>query len=460
MTGQAPRRLCWRRARRSVRVRLVALFLLLAMAMAATFLAGVGRAFSTGWRDTASPMIADYADRLVAEIGSPPDVQKARALADRLPVAIRIDGPQLHWQSGPDAPPGPRWGRPSDAHRASVVRQTADGHRVELSLSARAAHAGQGEQARIAWITLAALLGLTALASAAVHRMLRPIRVIGDGARRFGSGQFDEPIPVRHSRAPDELNELAQTVNQMAADIRQMLDAKRGLLLAISHELRSPLTRARLNAELLPDTAGTQAERTALLRDLALMRDLIADLLESERLASSHAALQREPTDLRALAQEVIDQLSAARPAARQTRLVVAEGFAAAVVVDPARCRLLLRNLLDNAWRHAPNGAPAPELSLSMANPSVIEVVLRDHGPGVPEPQLQRLSEAFYRPDSARQRTSGGVGLGLYLVRLVAQAHGGSVRFRNATPGLEVRVTLAAESAAADAGERPAAPSA
>ena len=76
------------------------------------------------------------------------------------------------------------------------------------------------------------------------------------------------------------------TINTMGADIRQMLDAKRALLLAISHELRSPLTRARLNTELLPDTSEVQPSREALLRDLALMRDLVTDLLESERLAS------------------------------------------------------------------------------------------------------------------------------------------------------------------------------
>ncbi len=444
-TGNGPTR--WRRARHSRRVRLVLLFLLLALAMSAAFLGGIGRAFSVGWRTAVDPLIGDYADRLVAEIGSPPSVERARAIAERLPVAVRIDGPQVNWSSGAVARHGPPWAQGDRPERRAVVRQTADGHRIELTLRARPEHE---EPRRMVWVTLAGLLALTALAYAAVHRMLRPIRDIGAGARRFGAGQFEPPIAVPHARHPDELSELARTVNQMAADIRQMLDAKRGLLLAISHELRSPLTRARLNAELLPDDAATAPTRAALLRDMALMRELIADLLESERLASPHAALQREPTDVPALARELLVSLAAAHPGAPHVVLKVDAALPPALWLDVGRVRLLLRNLLDNALRHSPDDAPAPELHLLPGDAGGLVIEVRDHGPGVPPEQLARLSEPFYRPDSARQRGTGGVGLGLYLVRLVAQAHGGSISLRNAAPGLAVRVELPAQNNSID----------
>jgi signal transduction histidine kinase len=140
----------------------------------------------------------------------------------------------------------------------------------------------------------------------------------------------------------------------MAHDIKAMLDAKRGLLLALSHELRSPLTRARLNAELLPATGEGSAprEREALLRDLGEMRDLISDLLESERLASPHAALQREPVDLAALVREVVADM----PGAQHVHLDLAEGLPP-LALDRMRVRLLVRNLLDNALRYSA-GAP------------------------------------------------------------------------------------------------------
>ena len=152
-----------------------------------------------------------------------------------------------------------------------------------------------------------------------------------------------------------------------------MLDAKRALLLAISHELRSPLTRARLNTELLPETPEVTPQRDALLRDLQEMAGLITDLLESER--------------------------------------------------------------------HGAGAAQAPELHLQ-PDSAGIRITVRDHGPGVPEAQLPHLAEPFFRLDSARSRTQGGVGLGLYLCKLVAQAHGGTFALRNAGPGLETTVRL------------------
>ena len=85
-------------------MRLVALFLLLALAMAATFLFGMQKAFSIGWRDAARPLVVDYVDRLAAEIGSPPSIERAQALVQRLPVAVRISGPQVNWRSHPSEP--------------------------------------------------------------------------------------------------------------------------------------------------------------------------------------------------------------------------------------------------------------------------------------------------------------------------------------------------------------------
>ena len=226
----------------------------------------------------------------------------------------------------------------------------------------------------------------------------------------------------------------------MGHDIHQMLEAKRALLLAISHELRSPLTRARLNAELLPESEEVNTQREALLRDLQEMAALITDLLESERLSGQHAALQREPTDVEALAREVLTELGARHPAAASVRVEVPPGLPR-FALDPTRLRLLLRNLLDNALRHGAGAAQPPELWLRQEQRG-LHIEVRDHGPGVPEEQVERLAEAFYRPDSARTRAQGGVGLGLYLCKLVAQAHGGRFSVRNAHPGLAVTVEL------------------
>ncbi|MDH5541082.1 MAG: ATP-binding protein, partial [Rhizobacter sp.] len=259
------------------------------------------------------------------------------------------------------------------------------------------------------------------------------LRDIRAGAVRFGQGDFGTPIRVRRQ---DELGDLATQVNTMAASLHQMLDAKRELLLAISHELRSPLTRARLNAELVVDDDDNRDARDALLRDLAEMRDLISNLLESERLASGHTALQPEDSDLNDLVREVIASHFEGR-----TLQVELGGALPPLPVDRMRIRLLLRNLLDNALRHGAEAGEPPRIVTAFeAGEAVITV--RDFGPGVPEAKLDQLTQAFYRVDAARQRASGGVGLGLYLCQLVVQAHGGRMVFRNAAPGLSVEVRL------------------
>ena len=155
------------------------------------------------------------------------------------------------------------------------------------------------------WFTLAGLLLLTALAYAYVRHLLRPLEAIGEGVARFGRGEFGTPIVTAHH---DELGELSERINRMAASLQGMLDAKRA---AAGDQPRAaqPLTRARLNAELVPEGE----HRDALLRDLGEMRDLITDLLESERLAAGHAALQTEAVDLAALAREVVEASFAGR---------------------------------------------------------------------------------------------------------------------------------------------------
>ena len=416
------------RLKRSLGMRLVLLFLLLALATTAIFLAGMQRALSGGWGTVLRPLVADYVDRLALDLGSPPDVARAQALVQRLPLSVRIEGPRVQFDSHPQRRAWHRGPTEDDDGGWLLQRQSADGHRITFGLGDR----GWASRPRtIGWFTLAALLLLTAAAYGYVRHLFRPLDDIRSGAQRFGQGQFDPSIPVRRQ---DELGELAEQVNTMARDIRAMLEAKRGLLLAVSHELRSPLTRARLNAELV----APGDERDALLRDLGSMRDLITDLLESERLAVGHAALQRERCDLNALVRALVEEQfpMATLHLELAPQLPTAE-------LDPVRLRLALRNLIDNALRHGAS-AGAPPCVRTMLAEGMLELSVRDFGPGVDEPQLSHLSDAFYRADSARQRSTGGVGLGLYLCRLVAQAHGGSLRIRNAQPGLELTISLPA----------------
>lgn len=454
-----------RRARQafgtSIKLRMVVVFLLLAAAMTTVFVGGAQRAFSIGWREAARPLLMDYVDHLVTDItpgGATPNPDAALALTQRLPLTVRISGPQVNWSSHPEqvrgdphlghrSPPNAmRWngerGRDDRDWQRLLQRTTANGHRIEFGVN----DAVFEQRQRLVVPAIAALLALTLLAWWYVRRLLRPLDDIRAGAQRFGAGDFTATIAVQRPGRPDELGQLAATINTMGHDIHQMLEAKRALLLAISHELRSPLTRARLNTELLPEAPDVQPQRDALLRDLQEMARLISDLLESERLSGHHAALHREPVDLAALATEVVAEVLARQPERAGQRPEIrlhTDPALSSLPLDATRIRLLLRNLLDNALRHSVGAAHPPELHLRAVGQGV-EIEVRDHGTGVHEDQLPHLAQAFYRSDAARTRSTGGVGLGLYLCKLVAQAHGGTFSVRNAQPGLAVTVRLPA----------------
>ena len=507
----------------SIKLRMVLVFLVLAAALMIVFIGAMRQVVATRWQLAAQPLLVDYVDRLAEEItvDGHPSVERARALVQRLPVTVRIEGPVIRWASHPQEPRhdwghegdgvregGASWDGPmsgTDRHdergtghhgaapvgdgsgwadeppgwqqiRQLIERSTPDGHRLVFGIDRHAMlarHDGSDPLAR----GLAALLLLTLLAWWYVRRTLRPLDAISAGARRFGQGNFDDPIPAAWTRRHGELGELATTLNTMGEDIRQMLDAKRSLLLAISHEMRSPLTRARLHTELLSeDDPEVRLQREALLRDLREMSALVEDLLESERLSGRHVALQRESLDPAVVARGVITELQARHPGVEVVLQVPTE--LPAQYLDGTRLRLLLRNLLENAVRHAGNGRDSDKkgahgstlsdeggsaaadtaashghtvaadmdavamvrIDREATGGCVIEV--RDWGPGVPEEQLSKLAEPFHRPDAARSRHAGGVGLGLYLCRLVAQAHGGRLALENAHPGLRVRAWL------------------
>lgn len=416
-----------RRAGHSLGTRLVLVFVLLALTSTFVVMGGVRAMLGQGWDAWVQPLTADYVDRLTAELGNPPSIEKARALTQRLPISVAIRGPQVNWSSRQELSGNegfdPWRMRPGSLARL-FSRHSADGHEIRMGLAPSGMLRHPDHKG---WWMLAVLLLVVGIAYVVVRRLLRPLKAIGAGAEAFGRGEFEHRIAIRHE---DELGDLAQRFNTMAGQIQQMLDGKRALFLALSHELRSPLTRARLNAELVDEGPARQA----LLQDLALMRDLITDLLESERLGSGHSALQREPCELNDLVRELV----ATRFAGAGIALDLAEGLPT-LALDRLRLQLLLRNLLDNALRHDEAG---PVQLRTRRVEAGVELMVRDQGPGVAEAELQRLGEPFYRPDAARSRASGGVGLGLSLCKLIAQAHGAPLRLRNAGPGLEASLVL------------------
>lgn len=425
--------------RHSLSARLLGLFLLTAALLALVVHIGFRQGVSHRFRDLTRPHLTEYVNHLLTEIGDPPNIERARALSKRLPVSVEIRGPSVNWSSGGEVPetdkfrfhvhtlPDDREVQIGRHERRFMIRAQTGEHTVSLYPS------GLEDLEGTPWaalLTIAGVLAVLVLSYHAIRRLFQPVEAIRRGVARFGAGELEHRIDIRRR---DELGELAESVNEMAGEIERMLEAKRQLLLAISHELRSPLTRAKVNLELLEDAP----ERRDLARDLNEIEGLLAELLESERLNSRHASLHQRAVDPAVLIQEVIRENFAEKEI--RSRLNHTATF---ISLDPVRIRLLIRNLLDNALRHTPGGASPPEI-ISEYRDDQWRLTIHDHGPGIPGEHLPQLTEPFYRADPARRRETGGYGLGLYLCKMIAEAHGGRLEIESKEgSGTTVKVSV------------------
>lgn len=263
-------------------------------------------------------------------------------------------------------------------------------------------------------LTLLVTVGVVVVAHLVLRRLLRPLRALGDGVARLGGGELGVRLP-RTTR--DEFGQLTDGFNDMAARVRDMVVARERLLVDVSHELRSPLARMKVALALLPD----DRHRARLADDVTEMERLVAELLELERLRTPRG-IAATRGDLIPIVREVADRYLGVHPG---VRVAAPEGVAAAEV-DGAKVRMVLRNLLDNAVKHAvPDSAPIT-VSVHRADDAVV-VRVADDGHGVPAGEAARLFEPFYRADRSRSKDTGGYGLGLSICQRVMEAHAGTI---------------------------------
>ncbi|MBT6210802.1 MAG: HAMP domain-containing histidine kinase [Woeseia sp.] len=386
------------------------------------------------------------------DIGVPPRIDRAIEITKKVPVDIRILGPDVDWASDPAFPrleqlnfaSSPRFSDDPGAWADELqgidfanldnhdfLRMRQSGYEIVVS-TPRISDVSDGP----ALVPLILGLGLSflLLAYAAVTWLFRPIRTIREGAEHIGHGNFDFRIlKVRR----DQLGDLATDINRMASDVESMLDAKRALLLGISHELRTPLSRMRLTLEFLDDKDNAESLKA----EIVEMEKIVVSLLEAERLNSRHAQLSKTNVLVSGLIKKLLDDFFS-READRIGVTLPAEPVSA--YIDEARIALLLKNLIGNALRYSNREDGLVELTISTTDHE-LAMTVTDHGPGLSKDQAEHIGEPFYRSDASRTRESGGTGLGLYLATLVADAHGGSLKLLDTDDhgaSFEVRIPL------------------
>ena len=284
---------------------------------------------------------------------------------------------------------------------------------------------------------------VTGLISFIVARNLtNPIRSLQQAAQRISGGDLAVKVDPRVSRRSDELGDLGRDFDRMSAQIGQLLATQKRMLRDISHELRSPLARLQIALELArkaSDDKG-EAEHNRIEKEAIRLDELIGQVMSLVRMEDQSGDVEKEPQDIQALLQDVVENASFEASNGGKSVTLKAPG-SLVLSINFELIYSAIENIVRNALRYT---APDSEVEIKMeVLVQEVRIRVRDHGPGVSNEALDHLFEPFYRETPARERASGGYGLGLAISAHAIRLHHGSIAARNAEDGgLEVEVTL------------------
>lgn len=291
----------------------------------------------------------------------------------------------------------------------------ADGRWLNAGFNFRRRAPDIGFPVMLSFLVTGSILALVIIFS--VRRVSRPLETLASAADRMGRGETVEPIP---EEGPDDLKETIRAFNLMQERLRRFVADRTKMLAALGHDLRTPITSLRLQAEFVED----EELRARMQRQLDDMQQMAESALAFARDAADGEPTSR--TDLGALAESIVEDL---------------EGLGLAVTCTSAEetivhaCRpVSLKRALTNLIRNAVAYGGGADVSVRMANGEIL-IEVADHGPGIPDADMERAFTPFERLDPARSAETGGAGLGLTIARTIARAHGGDVRLANRPEG-------------------------
>jgi signal transduction histidine kinase len=309
---------------------------------------------------------------------------------------------------------------------------------------------GELEMPAVSTATLLIALVVSAVVCFFLARYLvSPVDQLRRATRQIASGDLDVRVSPKLKGRHDELGLLAADLDTMSERVRNLLELKQQLLRDVSHELRSPLARLQLALSLARREEGNGVARhlARIGCEADRLEELIARTLKLARLERPMQGIETTLVDVAGLLTNIVADVG-----------IEADAHGCSVVLETDRPLLvngdveLLRSAMENVIRNAVRYAPAGSkvgIDARRADARCIEVIVRDHGPGVPEKDLELIFEPFYRVDAARNRAVGGDGLGLAIAARAVAIHGGTIQASNLGPaGLAVHVSLPALEAA------------
>lgn len=286
------------------------------------------------------------------------------------------------------------------------------------------------------------MLGIFAILCYGLARQLTsPLRRMQKTIESFGHGDFSARVNAKRA---DELGQLGRAVDQMAERIEGLVKSQRRLLQDISHELRSPLARLGVALELGRGGGNSTTAFNRIEKEADRLNTLVGELIQVTRAEGDPSGLSTESLRLDDLARMIVEDVHI--EADRRGVEFRTEFCEAETEGSPELLRRAIENILRNAIRYSPEGGRV-ELKLSREGSPyspVYRIAVRDFGTGVPGDSLEHLFDPFYRVETDRGRTSGGVGLGLAIAKRAVELHHGTMRATNVSPGLLVEIELPA----------------
>jgi len=279
------------------------------------------------------------------------------------------------------------------------------------------------------------------------RHITRPITRLRLATQKLSAGDLDVRIGHELGSRHDELADLATDFDRMAEQLQILLTSQQQLLRDVSHELRSPLARLQVALELARQRGDGQIdnELNRIESEAERLNELIGQVLALARMDAGNRALDRRDTDIRKLLENIIADAQF-EAQSNQRRIVITSADDCTLAIDEPLLHSAIENIVRNAIKYTATNTPV-ELSLK-SHRDTIQITIRDHGPGVAGEQLDDLFKPFVRLSEARDRDSGGYGLGLAIAERAIRLHNGHIQARNCPDGgLLISIELPIESA-------------
>ncbi|MCP4625337.1 MAG: HAMP domain-containing histidine kinase [bacterium] len=381
--------------------------------------------------------VLQYLNYIIEDIGSPPDLDRARQIGEQASLQIYFESPNHSWSIFEDSTKinKAHWREWSKEPLIRLGRYRGH-HFIELTHESGRFIFGldksfdlDPERKRLVIILLSLLTLILAGAFLSIRWILKPVRWLNDGVREVSQGNLNHRVPLKRS---DELRDLAAAFNDMTERIRDMLHTKQQLLLDVSHELRSPLTRVKVALEFLPDGRA----KDSIAGDIAEMEKMINNILDTARMHHLHGKLKTEHVILADLLNGLLSEFKDQPPGVQADDIATGT----TIKVDPEQIKTVLKNIMTNAVKFSDSDSDPIRITVKSRPPHVV-VQIADNGIGIPPDELPFIFEPFYRVDKSRTKDTGGYGLGLSLCKTIMEAHGGRIEVES-EPDVGTTVTL------------------